>query len=79
MPAAQIAFIEANHNGRSHRVNVEIYGSLGRQPRDLLADAAGSIAHSAGVDSAADGQRLGKQIIRRTSFCIGSPFPKRRS
>ena len=56
MPAAQIASIEADHDRRSHRVNVGICGSLGTQPRDTLADAAGSIAHCAGIDSAADGQ-----------------------
>ena len=62
MPAAQIASIEADHDRRSHRVNVGICGSLGTQPRDTLADAAGSIAHCAGIDGSADGQQLGKQI-----------------
>jgi hypothetical protein len=46
----QIASIEADHDRRSHRVNVRIYGSLGTQPRDMLADAAGSIAHHTAVD-----------------------------
>ena len=50
MPAEQIAAIEADHDGGSHSVNVRICGSFGTQPRDTLADAAGSIAHRAGVD-----------------------------
>ncbi len=47
MPTAQIAAIEADHHGGSHRVNVGVCCSLGTQPRDTLADAAGSIAHRA--------------------------------
>ncbi len=62
MPAAQIASIEADHDRRSHRVNVGICGSLGTQPRDMLADAAGSIAHRAAVDGAAHGQQFCKQV-----------------
>ena len=62
MPATQIASIKADHDRRSHRVNVGICRSLGTQPRDMLADAAGSIAHCASVDSAADGQQFRKQI-----------------
>ena len=62
MPATQIAAIETDHDRRSHRIDVGICGSLGAQPRDALADAAGSIAHCASVDRAADGQQFRKQI-----------------
>ena len=62
MPAAQIAPIEADHDRRSHRVNVGICDSLGTQPRDMLADAACSNAHRAAVDGAAHGQQFCKQI-----------------
>ena len=58
MPAAQIASIEADHDCRGHRINVGICGTLGSQPRDTLADAAGSIAHRAAVDGACHGQQL---------------------
>ena len=71
MPAAQIAAIEANHSGRSHRVNVGICRSLGTLPCDTLADVAGSIAHRTGVDGASQGQQLRKQVgdLRKRRQC----------
>ncbi|MGB5086462.1 MAG: hypothetical protein WBO09_18140, partial [Methylocystis silviterrae] len=62
MPAAQIASIKADHDCGSHCVNIGIRHSLGTQSRDMLADTAGSIAHRAGINSAANGQQLGEQI-----------------
>src|SRR5208337_2867590 len=62
MTAAQVAAVEPDHGRRSHGVDFWICASRWTQSRDTLADASGSIAHSAGVYCAANGQQLSKQL-----------------
>jgi hypothetical protein len=62
MPAAQISAVETDHDRRGHCVDLGIWGSGRTQTCYTLADPAGPIPHRTGVDSAADGQQLGKEI-----------------
>src|SRR5208337_908233 len=54
--------VETDHDRRGHCVDLGIWGSGRTQTCYTLADTAGPIPHRAGVDSAADGQQLGKEI-----------------
>lgn len=71
MSAAQVAAVEADHDRGRHRVDVRIRSSGRMQPRHPLTDAAGSIAHRAGVDGAADRQQLGEKTCRSCEWCKG--------
>jgi hypothetical protein len=60
MPAAQITAIETDHDRGRYCVNFGVWDACKTEPRDALADAAGSIADRPGI--AAEGLQLGKEI-----------------